>query len=86
MLAKGVLGATHGVLAEVVRGELVSLAQKLAILCRKAVSLMCSSAANYDVALCVCRAEGFAFVRDGLAVPGSGLLLVMRSCLDVQIL
>lgn len=42
MLAEGILGATHGVLAEVVCGELVSLAQELAVLCRNAVSSMCS--------------------------------------------
>jgi hypothetical protein len=35
VLAEGVLGATDGVLAEVVCGKLVSLAQELAVLCRE---------------------------------------------------
>ena len=65
MLAEGILGATHGVLAEVVCGELVSLAQELAVLCRETVSLVYSSAANRGVARRVCRVEDFAFVRDG---------------------
>jgi hypothetical protein len=50
VLAEGVLGATHGVLAEVVCGKLVSLAQELAVLCREPVSLVYSSAANWGVA------------------------------------
>ena len=86
MLAEGILGATHGVLAKVICGELVSLAQELAVLFREAVSLVYSSMANRGVARYFCRAGRFEFDRDGFAVPGSGLLFVMRSCLDVRVL
>lgn len=73
MLAEGILGAAYGVLAEVVCGKLVSLAQELAILCREAVSLVYSSAAVCDVAKLFRLAGCFGFVRDGWTVPGSGL-------------
>lgn len=73
MLTEGVLGATHGVLAEVVCGELVSLAQELAVLYRETVSLVYSSAANCGVARYFCWVGGFGFVRERIAVPGSGL-------------
>jgi hypothetical protein len=73
VLAEGILSATNGVLSEVVCGELVSLAQELAVLCRETVSSVYSSAANCGVARYLCRAGWFRVVRDGLTVPESGL-------------
>lgn len=85
VLAEGILGATRGVLAEVVCGELVSLSQELAVLCRDTISFVYSRRRIVVSQGCFFAQNGFEAVVGGAGVPGSELLLVMSSCLNVRI-
>lgn len=86
MLAESILCTAHSILAKVVCGELVSLTQKLAILCVESL-LACGALLLFSGDMS-CRkmhlsARALRSDRDGLIVPGSGLGLLMNSCSGV---
>lgn len=73
VLTEGILGATRGVLAEVVCGKLVSLAQELAVLCRDTISFVHFRRRIVVSQDCFFAQDGFRIVVGGAGVPGSGL-------------